>query len=76
MKGKGTTDTIFVVWHMQEECILDLWMDIEVEDVRPGGRPRKTWGEVKVEKACHVWQLSKEDATDDRKWRKLIKDVV
>jgi len=38
---------------MQEECIWDLWMDIEVEDVRPRSRPRKTWGEVKVEKMLY-----------------------
>jgi len=50
-------------------------MDFEVEGVRPRGRPKKTWSEVK-EKDCQIRQICKEDATDRRKWRKLITDVV
>jgi len=46
-----------------------------VEGVRPRGRPKKTWSEVK-EKDCQIRQICKEDATDRRKWRKLITDVV
>jgi len=48
-------------------------MDYEVEGVRPGGRPQKTWSEV-MEKDCRSQQLNKEDAVDLMK-RKLIKDI-
>jgi len=47
-------------------------MDYEVEDVRPRGRPKKTWSEV-IEKDCQTRQICEEDG---RKWRTLIKDVV
>jgi len=50
-------------------------MDYEVEGVRPRGRTKKTWNEVTV-KDCQTQHICKEDATDCRKWRQLIKDVV
>jgi len=50
-------------------------MDYEVERVRPRGRQKKTWSEV-IEKDCQIQQICKEDNTDHRKWRKLIKDVA
>jgi len=50
-------------------------MDFEVEGVRPRGRPKKAWTEVK-EKDCQIRQICTEDAMDCRKCRKLIKDVV
>jgi len=47
----------------------------EVEDVRPRGRPKKSWSEV-IGKHCQTRQVCKEGAMDCRKWRKLIIDVV
>ena len=49
------------------------FMDFEVEAVRPGGRPEKTWSEV-VEKYCQNRQTCKKDVVDCRNWR--TKDVV
>jgi len=49
-------------------------MEYEVEGPRPRGRPKRTWREV-VEKGCQARKLSKEDAVDCSRWRKLIKDV-
>jgi len=49
--------------------------DYEVEVVRPRGRPKKTWSEV-TEKHCQTQQICTENATDHRKWKTLIKDVV
>jgi len=43
-------------------------MDYEVEGVRPRGRPKKTWSDTR--------QVCKEHATDPRKCRNLIKDIV
>jgi len=50
-------------------------MDYEVEGVRPRGRPKKTWSEV-IGKDCLTCQICPEDVIDNRKWRKLIEDVV
>jgi len=50
-------------------------MDFEVEGVRPRGKRKQTWSEV-IEKDCQTRPICKEDATDCRKWRLLIKDVV
>jgi len=49
-------------------------MEHEAEGPRPRGRLKRTWREV-VEKDCQAHKLNKEDATDRRKWRNLIKDV-
>jgi len=38
-------------------------MDYKVEDIRSGGRPKKTCIEV-VEKDCQTRQLNKKDAID------------
>ena len=38
------------------------------------GRPKRIWREVE-EKGCQARKLSKEDAMDCCRWRKLIKDV-
>ena len=54
-------------------CIF-MYMEYEVQGHRPRGRPNRTWTEV-VEKDCQACKLIKEDAMDDSKWRKLIKDV-
>jgi len=51
-----------------------MYMEYEVQGHRPRGRPNRTWREV-VEKDCQACKLIKEDAMDDSKWRKLIKDV-
>jgi len=50
-------------------------MDFELQGVRPRGRPKKTWSEV-IEKDFLTRQMCTENATDCRKCRKLIKDVV
>jgi len=55
---------------MGEKC-----MDCEMEGVRSRGRPKKTWSEV-TENDSQTQQICKEDATDRKKWRKLIRDVV
>jgi len=49
-------------------------MEYEVEGSRPRGRPKKTWREA-VEKDCQAHKLSREDAMDYSRWRKLTKDV-
>jgi len=49
-------------------------MEFEVDGPRPRGRPKWTWREV-VEKDCQVHKFNKEDTTDRRRWRKLIKDA-
>jgi len=49
-------------------------MDYKVEGLRPRYRPKKAWNEV-IEKDCQTQQLCNKDAVDQRKWRKLIKDV-
>ena len=48
-------------------------MEYEVGGSRPRGRQKKTWIEV-VQKDCQAHKLSMEDAIDDGRWRKLIKD--
>jgi len=45
-------------------------MAYEVEGVRAGGKPKKTWRKV-TEKDCQTGQLYKEDAMDRGKCRKL-----
>jgi len=54
------------------------WMkkckEYEVEGPRPRGRPKRTWREV-VREDCQACKLNTEDAMDNSKWRKLIKDV-
>jgi len=47
-------------------------MEYEVEGSRPRGRPKRTWTEV-VQKDCQAHNLSKEDAMDRSRWKKLIK---
>jgi len=49
-------------------------MEYEVEGPRPRGKPKRTWREV-VEKVCYACKLSKENAVDHSRWRKLIKGV-
>jgi len=46
----------------------------EVEGSRLRVRLKRTWREV-VEKNYQACKLNKEDAIDNSKWRKLIKDV-
>jgi len=49
-------------------------MEYEVQGLRPGGRPKRTWREV-VKEDCQARKLNKDDAMDRSKWRQLIKDV-
>jgi len=49
-------------------------MEYEVKDLRPTGRPKRTWREV-VKEDCKARKLNKKDAGNRSKWRKLIKDV-
>ena len=49
-------------------------VEYEVEGPRPRGRPKATWREV-VREDCQACIMSKEDAMDRCKWRKMIKDV-
>jgi len=49
------------------------YMEYEVEGARPGGRLKRTWGEI-VLKGCQACQLNKEDAVDCNGWRKLVSD--
>jgi len=49
-------------------------IEYEVEGPRPRGRLKRTWREV-VEKDCQARKLNKEDAMENSRWRKLIKDV-
>jgi len=49
-------------------------MEYEVKGSRPRGRPKRTWREV-VQKDCQVRNLSKEDAMDHGRWKKLIKMI-
>ena len=51
---------------MQFNDLAKKCMDFEVQDVRPRGRPVKTWIEV-TEKDCHTQEICKEDAVDRRK---------
>jgi len=48
-------------------------MAYEVEVARPRRRPKKTWREV-VQKECQKRKLNMEDAMDQNRWRKQIKD--
>lgn len=52
---------------------LKKFMEYEVEGSRPRGRPKRTRREV-VQNDCQACKLNKEDATDRRGWRKLVKD--
>ena len=47
-------------------------MEYEVEGSRRRGRPKRTWREV-VQKDCQARNLSREDAVDHGRWKKLIK---
>ena len=48
-------------------------MEHEVESARPRGRPKKTWTAI-VGKDCQARKLNREDAMDDSRLRKQIKD--
>ena len=48
-------------------------IEYEVEGSRPRGRPKRTWTEV-VQKDCQVRNLSREDAMDRGRWKKIIKN--
>jgi len=43
-----------------------------VDGFRPRGRPKRTWKEV-VQKDCQARNLSKDDAMDRGRWKKLTK---
>ena len=57
---KGDTDWV-------KKC-----MQYEVKGSRPRGRPKRTWREV-VQKDCQEYKLSREDAMDHSRWKKLIR---
>ena len=46
-------------------------VEYEEEGSRPRGRPKRTWLVV-VLKDCQAHKLSREDAVDRGRWRKLI----
>jgi len=52
---------------------LKKYMEYEVEGARPRDRPKKTWTEI-VEKDCQAHKLDREDAMDQNRWRKQIRD--
>jgi len=45
-----------------------------VKGSRPRGRPKRAWRQV-VQRDCQVRKLSREDAMDRSRWRKLIRMV-
>jgi len=47
-------------------------MEYEVEGSRSTDRPKRTWREV-VQKDCEALKLTREDAIDRSRWKKLIK---
>jgi len=49
-------------------------MEYEVQGPSPRRRPKRTWREV-VREDCQERKMSKEEAMDHCKWRKMIKDV-
>ena len=49
-------------------------IEFEVEGPRPRGRPKRSCKEV-VRENCQAHKLSKEDAMDRCKWRRMIKDI-
>jgi len=44
-----------------------------VEGARPRGRPKRTWREI-VEKDCQASKLNRDDAMDNIRWMKQIRD--
>jgi len=50
----------------------EMYVEYEVEGSRPRGRPKRTWREV-VRKYCQAHNLTREDAMDCNRWKKLIK---
>jgi len=53
-------------WHPNQGC-----HENANQGTRPRGRPKKTWRQI-VEKDCRARGLTREDAMDRAKWRKLI----
>jgi len=47
-------------------------MEYEVEGTRPRDRPKSKWREI-VQKDCQAHNLTREDAMDRGRWKKLIK---
>ena len=70
-----TTKQVVMVWACCEKKYND-WvkkcMTYEVEGARQRGRPKWTWREI-VQKDCQACKLSREDAIDHSRWRKMIK---
>ena len=46
-----------------------------MEGSRPRGRPKRTWRQV-VQKDCQARKLSREDAMDRSRWKKLINRLM
>jgi len=61
------------VLHKEDNNWAKKCMEYEVEGSRPRGRPKRTWLEV-VRKDYQACKLSRDDAMDRGRWRKLIKD--
>ena len=62
-------------WHVLRKEDTDwvkICMEYEMEGFRPRGRPKRTWKEV-VQKDGQARNLTKEDAMDHGRWKKLIK---
>ena len=48
-------------------------MEYEVKGARSRGTPKRTWREA-VKKECQARGLNREDAVDDIRWKKQIRD--
>ena len=62
------------LWLWEEGCTVVVCEAACCVEVRPRGRPKRTWKEV-VREDCQARKLTKEDAVDHCKWRKVIKEV-
>jgi len=62
----------YVLWKEDNDWVKKC-MEHEVEGARPRGRLKKTWRKI-VEKDCQACKLNREDAMDDNRWRKQIRD--
>ena len=59
------------VKHRDENSIFKSVMELEVEDRRPVGRPKKIWSKV-VEENMRKFNISEDMAEDRQQWRQLI----
>ena len=57
----------------EDNDLMKKCMEYEVEGVKSGDRPKKTWREL-VEKDCQAHGLNGEDALYCIRWKKQIRD--